>query len=107
VCSSDLENSVKRGFNFNKNKINPDFVPTRLPVTDKQIKFELKHLLSKLETRDPEQFQKLSRKRKITVHPLFRIIDGEIEPWEKLNIQKRAKGQNNYKTRFSRHLRPE
>jgi hypothetical protein len=100
------DNSVERGFNFNKNKINPDFVPARLPVTDKQIKFELKHLLSKLETRDTEQFQKISRKRKIAPHPLFRIIDGEIEPWEKLNIKERAKGQVNYKTSFSRHLRP-
>jgi hypothetical protein len=23
--------------------------------------------------------------KKIDAHPLFRIIDGEIEPWEKLN----------------------
>jgi Pyrimidine dimer DNA glycosylase len=99
------ENSVERGFNFNKNKINPDFMPTRLTVTDKQIKFEMKHLLMKLKTRDPEQFQKLSRKRKINAHPLFRIIDGEIEPWEKLNIQMRAKSQNNNKTSFSGHLR--
>jgi hypothetical protein len=105
--TSVYENSLERGYNFNKNKVNPDFVPTRLPVTDKQIKFELKHLLSKLETRDPEQFQKLSRKRKIIVHPLFRIIDGEIEPWEKLHIQKGAKGQDIYKTSFSGHLRPE
>jgi hypothetical protein len=57
-------------------------MPTRLTVTDKQIKFEMKHLLRKLKTRDPEKFQKLSWKRKINAHPLFRIIDGEIEPWE-------------------------
>jgi hypothetical protein len=101
------ENSLERGYNFNKNKINPDFMPTRLTVTDKQIKFKMKHLLRKLKTRDPEKFQKLSRKRKINAHPLFRIIDGEIEPWEKLNIQKRANSQNNNKTSFSGHLRPQ
>jgi hypothetical protein len=89
------ENSVERGFNFNKNKINPDFMPTILTVTDKQIKFEMKHLLRKLEKRDLKQFQKLSRKRKINAHPLFKIIDGEIEPWEKQNIQKTEK--NHYK----------
>jgi hypothetical protein len=100
------DNSVERGFNFDKNKINQDFVSTTLTVTDKQIEFEMKHLLSKLETRDPKLFQKLSREKKITSHPLFRIIKGEIEPWEKLRIQKGAKGQVNYKTSFSRHLRP-
>jgi hypothetical protein len=80
------ENSVERGFNFNKNKINPDFVPSRLTVTDKQIKFEMKHLLKKLETRDPERFHKLSYKIKIDAHPLFRIIDGEIEEWEIIDL---------------------
>jgi hypothetical protein len=84
------ENSVERGFNFNKNKINPNFMPTRLTVTDKQIKFEKNHLLKKLETRDPERFHKLSHKIKIDPHPLFRIIDGEIEPWEKQNMQTTA-----------------
>jgi hypothetical protein len=83
--TSVYENSLERGYNFNKNKANLDFMPTKLTVTDKQIKFEMKHLLKKLKTRDPERFHKLSRKIKIDAHPLFRIIDGEIEPWEKLN----------------------
>jgi hypothetical protein len=83
------ENSVERGFNFNKNLINPDFMPTRLTVTEKQIKFEMNHLIMKLETRDPERFHKLSSERKIDANPLFRIIDGEIEPWEKLKIKRR------------------
>jgi hypothetical protein len=50
----------------------------------------MEHLLKKLETRDPERFHKLSRKVIIDAHPLFRIIAGEIEPWEKLNMQKSA-----------------
>ena len=78
------ENSLGRGYNFNKNKINPDFIPTKLTVTDKQMKFELEHLLKKLESRDPEQFHKLSHEAKIDAHPLFKIIEGEIESWEKI-----------------------
>jgi Pyrimidine dimer DNA glycosylase len=80
--TSIYENSLERGYNFNKNKVNQDFIPTRLTVTDKQIKFEMKHLLKKLETRDPERFHKLSHKTTIDANPLFRIIDGEIEEWE-------------------------
>lgn len=86
--TSVYKNSLERGYHFNKNKVNPNFIPTKLTVTDKQIKFEMEHLLTKMETRDPERFHKLSRKVKIDAHPLFRIIDGEIEPWEKLNRQK-------------------
>ncbi|MFZ0282850.1 MAG: pyrimidine dimer DNA glycosylase/endonuclease V [Bacteroidales bacterium] len=78
------ENSVKRGYNFDENKISPNFTPAKLTVTKKQIKFEMRHLLNKLETRDPERFRRLSRKIKIDAHPLFRITEGEIETWEKL-----------------------
>lgn len=78
------ENSLERGYNFDKNKINPDFTPVRLTVTDRQIKFETDHLLKKLENRDPERFRMLSREVKIDAHPLFRIIAGEIETWELL-----------------------
>jgi Pyrimidine dimer DNA glycosylase len=84
--TSVYKNSLERGYNFNKNKINPDFIPTKLTVTDRQIKFEMKHLLKKLKTRDPERFHRLSHIIKIDAHPLFRIKTGEIEPWEKLKI---------------------
>ena len=77
------ENSLERGYKFDKNKINLDFVPTKLTVTEKQMKFELEHLLKKLQTRDPERFHKFSHEVKIDAHPLFKIIYGEIESWEK------------------------
>ena len=85
--TSVYENSLERGYNFNKDKVNPDFIPTQLTVTDKQIKFEMKHLLMKLEARDPERFHKLSLKIKIDANPLFRIIDGEIEEWEIIDLK--------------------
>ena len=84
--TSVYENSLERGYNFNKNKVNRDFIPTKLTVTDKQIKFEMKHLLKKLEARDPERFHRLSRKIKIDAHPLFRIIVGEMEEWEIIDL---------------------
>jgi hypothetical protein len=84
--SALYKNSLERGYNFNQNKINLDFIPTKITVSDKQIKFEFEHLLKKLETRDPERFHKLSYKIKIDAHPLFRIIDGEIEEWEIIDL---------------------
>jgi hypothetical protein len=78
------ENSLERGYNFNISKINPDFEPAILTVTDRQLKFEMNHLLKKLETRDPERFRKLSGIEKIEAHSLFIVIEGEIEEWEKI-----------------------
>jgi hypothetical protein len=80
--TSVYENSLERGYNFNKGKVNPAFIATQLTVTDKQMKFEMEHLLKKLEARDPELFHELSLKIKIEANPLFRIVYGEIEEWE-------------------------
>jgi hypothetical protein len=77
---------LERGYNSNKNKINSDFISTKLTVTDKQMKFEMKHLLKKLEMRDPARFKKLSYVLKIDAHPLLKIIAGEIEEWEIIDL---------------------
>lgn len=74
--------SVKRGYNFNKNKINWDFRESTLSVTQGQLKYEFDHLLKKLESRDSVKFQKLCNESEIDAHPLFKIIDGGIEDWE-------------------------
>ena len=84
--TSVYENSLGRGYNFNKNKVNPDFIPTKLTVTDKQLKYEMEHLLKKLKARDQERFHKLSLRIRIDANPLFRIIDGEIEEWEIIDL---------------------
>jgi hypothetical protein len=54
-----------------------------LPVTRGQLVFEHKHLMGKLRERDPERFRILCRRRRVTVHPLFVVVTGGIEPWER------------------------
>ena len=56
-------------------------------VTYKQMKFEMNHLLKKLKIRDPERYQRLSGKIMINAHPLFNIIDAEIEEWEIIELK--------------------
>lgn len=72
-----------RGYNFNEKKIGPVLKTARLPVTSGQIEYEKRHLLSKLKKRDPEQYQNLALHKKIDPHPLFTVIPGPVEPWEK------------------------
>lgn len=74
--------SVKRGYNFDRRKIEPISHYLMLTVTDKQIEYELMHLLKKLKTRNKSQYMWLSSQSNIAPHPLFKINKGEIEDWE-------------------------
>jgi len=76
------EDSLKRGYHFDRSKINWDFKPNTLTVTDRQLKYEMNHLLKKLKTREPELFLMLSAVTPIEPHPLFTMINGGIEAWE-------------------------
>lgn len=55
----------------------------RVPVTRGQIAFERTHLLAKLRARDPGRAARLRQARSPALHPLFRIVPGGIEPWER------------------------
>lgn len=72
----------KRGYNFDKTKIDWNFSPMEISVTDKQIRYEFQHLLNKLKIRDFDKFEKLHTITKIKTHPMFYEIEGDIEKWE-------------------------
>lgn len=77
--------SKKRNYFFNKKKI-IDFTHTfeSIYVTNKQIIYEKKHLKMKLLKRNPEFLKKIDNNTLPDVNPIFKIINGEIEPWEKI-----------------------
>lgn len=74
--------ATKRGYRFNREKIDWDFTPCVLEVTTGQIEFEKQHLLNKLAKRSPEDFHILQKISKWETHPLFIQVEGEIEKWE-------------------------
>lgn len=68
----------RRGYHFDRTKlIDVDSVEP-ITVTSAQVAYELEHLRKKLLSRDPERVDSLSA----TVHPIFRVVDGPVEPWE-------------------------
>jgi len=73
-----------RGYHFNKDKIDWEFTPGKIEVTKGQLMFETKHFLQKLTKRDNARYQELKKINIFDVHPIFKLIDGEIEEWEKL-----------------------
>ena len=80
------QEATSRQYNFDKQKINWNFTPICLSVTKGQIKFEVTHLLNKLKTRDPKKYKDLTQLRSFDPHPLFNLIDGDIEDWEIIAI---------------------
>lgn len=75
--------SLKRNYSFDKTKIDWKFKPQQLTVTTGQLEYEREHLLKKLATRDMERYNNMILLSKFQPHPLFKVVKGDIEEWEK------------------------
>ncbi|MEM0215194.1 MAG: pyrimidine dimer DNA glycosylase/endonuclease V [Archaeoglobaceae archaeon] len=75
--------ATRRGYRFSREKVYELPVLERIiPVTKGQVEFEREHLAQKLSFRNPEWLKKLPEK--VEVNPVFYVVEGEVEPWEKL-----------------------
>ena len=78
------EEAERRGYRFNLQKIdlfeNP---PKKINVTRGQLEFEVSHLTRKLSIRDITRYNELNGKINIMPHPLFNVVEGDLEDWEK------------------------
>jgi hypothetical protein len=72
----------KRGYSFDRDKIDWNFKPVKIPVNVDQIEYERRHLLRKLEQRAPAASDRLARESRIAIHPIFESVEGDIEDWE-------------------------
>ena len=54
-----------------------------IPVPLGQLEYELAFLRHKVAGRDPEWEHRLSERLAACAHPLFEVVPGAIEPWEK------------------------
>jgi len=77
------DEALHRGYAFDPAKIALERRLVTLTVTDGQLTFEREHLKAKLRQRDPERFRAFRLSHPIKTHPLFVVIPGAIEPWEK------------------------
>jgi hypothetical protein len=77
------DEAIHRGYTFDASKIALERPSVSLTVTQGQLAFEHQHLKRKLRQRDPKRFHALCRTRSITAHPLFLVVTGEIESWER------------------------
>ena len=75
--------AVTRGYAFDAARIGRGSYTSRLTVTRGQLEFERCHLLAKLARRDPRRHARLEAVQRPRTHPLFCIVPGPVESWEK------------------------
>ena len=76
------DEATRRGYNFDRNKIDFDFQKIKIDVTTGQMQYEFNHLLKKLEQRDPERFKQFEYLKLVDCAEIFEVKEGEIEKWE-------------------------
>ena len=76
--------SIKRSYKYNYSKIlYPDAVVDLVNLTFGQLQYEFDLLQERLKVRTPEKYEKNTRIKKLQAHPLFNIVHGLPEKWEK------------------------
>jgi hypothetical protein len=78
------DESIKRGYHFDVSKLSKRSHCDLIPVTDGQLRVEFAHLHHKLKQRDLAQSYKIQSVKEPQAHPLFTVVPGDIEPWEKV-----------------------
>ncbi len=77
------EEACRRGYAFEGRKVGRRRTASGIPVTSGQLLYELSHLKRKLRQRDRRAYRLLRQVKVPLPHPLFRMIDGAVEPWER------------------------
>jgi hypothetical protein len=83
------DEATARGYAFDPSKIACEREPMRFAVSRGQLVFEWAHLKEKLCRRDPDHFRAVCRKPKIMANPLFTVVAGGIEDWERVRQERR------------------
>ncbi len=77
------DEASRRGYAFDARKIAPIHKGPKIPVTAGQARYELSHLKRKLWRRDRRRYLQLRKVRTPLLHPLFRMVRGGKESWER------------------------
>lgn len=85
------EEAERRGYAFDADKIATSRFLGMLVATKGQLLYEWRHLMRKLQQRDPVIHKRIRSLKAPAPHPLFRIVAGDVEEWERVNLRSRAR----------------
>ncbi|WP_227410938.1 pyrimidine dimer DNA glycosylase/endonuclease V [Thermosphaera chiliense] len=76
-----------RGYRFSLSKIRVVELHEAVEVTRGQLIYEFNHLIRKLEKRDKAWLERIRGvdPSSIEANPVFRVVEGDVEEWEKSN----------------------
>lgn len=77
------QEATLRSYRFDADKIGRVRLTVPVPEASGQLAFEWSHLRQKLASRNPAWLRSLADVRVPDPHPLFRIVAGPIQPWER------------------------
>ena len=77
-----FQEARQRGYQFNEGKIYRAEFRSQITRTRGQLLYEWNHLREKLKQRDPNLYQTTAGIHEPESHPLFYIVDGDVEDWE-------------------------
>jgi hypothetical protein len=75
--------AVQRGYDFDLRRIQKRRMRKHILETEGQLRYEWRHLLTKLRIRSPDHFRALRHIAVPEAHPLFEIVPGDVRRWEK------------------------
>ncbi|MDY6853400.1 MAG: pyrimidine dimer DNA glycosylase/endonuclease V [Thermodesulfobacteriota bacterium] len=88
------QEAKKRGYHFDRGKISEKNIEiVKIAVHKGQLEFERNHLKKKLYSRDKGKYELFYKSNEIEVNPVFKVVEGEIEDWEKGNEIKEKVGE--------------
>jgi hypothetical protein len=74
--------AVNRGYQFSEAKIERVEFSGEIACTRGQLLYEWQHLKEKLRSRDANRYREIEFIGEPEAHPIFSIIEGEMEDWE-------------------------
>ncbi len=82
--SEIAKDACSRNYKFDATKIVHTGWHQKIPVHLGQVEYEWQHLMEKLARRSPDVYRKNMNIITPAVHPLFEIVPGGLEAWERL-----------------------
>ena len=79
------EEARRRNYQFDASKISRPRMRGQLNETRGQLLYEWEHLRAKLRARAPAVYRQFEDLALPEAHPLFRIVPGPVQDWEKSN----------------------
>jgi len=78
-----------RGYRFSSDKFDAALIDPsiRITISDAQVRYEVLHLIRKIYIRSRGWLERIAGNRCFNPHPIFQVVPGDIEPWEKLHTK--------------------